>query len=86
MSIIPFAITDDLSQTSVAGKIPKADASGKIASGFSPLTVPSGATAFYGFITSPLPTLPSNIFAIGKDTTTDQIMLWDGTKWRSAFG
>lgn len=82
MSIKPFAITDDESTTAAAGKIPKADSSGKISTDWSPLTPPVGGAFLYGIIGNPsLPNLPSSIRALGHDKASDQMFYWDGAGW-----
>lgn len=80
---IPFTDSNDISETALSAKIPLSGSNGKIDISYSRLTPPSGAFVCYGFFGSPLPQLPSNVFALGHDTSTDQIMLWDGGKWRT---
>jgi hypothetical protein len=80
---VPFAETADVALLPAQGKIPKAFPNNIIDSTWFSLTPPSGALFQFGFINSPLPTLPSNQQgAIGYDPAQDQVQFWTGTSWK----
>lgn len=81
---VPFTETADIALLGAQGKIPKAFPTGIIDSTWFSITPPSGALFQFGFINSPLPTLPSDqIGALGYDPDQDQVQFWTGAKWKT---
>jgi hypothetical protein len=79
---VPFTETDDVALLGELGKIPKAFPNSIIDSTWFSLTPPTGSFFAYGFIDSPLPTLPSNLQgAFGFDPAQDQVSVWNGSRW-----
>lgn len=81
---VPFAETADVALLAAAGKIPQAFPNAIIDSSWFSLTPPAGALFLFGFINSPLPTIPSNqVGALGFDPVQDQVCFWTGTDWKA---
>lgn len=78
---VPFLQSSDVSTTPGAYKVPQANASGTIDPSWFSIAAPTGGTRLYGVIDSPLPNLASSVRAVGYDTGTDQVFIWNGSRW-----
>lgn len=89
-TFIPFAETADVTATPGAYKIPQAGTNGSIDPawiGFP--TPPTGASRLYGIIVEvgeTVPSLASNVKALAYDKNSNQVLQWDGSKWRTIAG
>ena len=82
MKSIPFAIVQDVKVSPSKFSIPKANLNGIIQTAWLGETPPVGTFILRGFLGSPLPELDSNTIALGYDDKLDQILIWDGLRWR----
>lgn len=86
-STTDFIPSDDVSVEPIADGIPRAGADGTIDPGWI-LGLPN-ATVVYRYIAvsfEVLPTLTSNVLAIGYVEDSDQIFIWAGSSWRVVGG